>query len=112
MIFYFRIIWDIYYSIISINSKPLRPTLHDEYSKKLSTLNLEDPRMKLEKKEKEREINLDFVYDFKSFLTIIFKCNRTEIAMEAISHMLIYNKEIINLEIFEVCLEYDEDITM
>jgi hypothetical protein len=66
----------------------------------------------MEKKDREKELHLEFVVDFKSFLIIIFKCNKNDIAMEAINHVLLINKDLINLEIFEVCLEYDEDISM
>ena len=66
----------------------------------------------MERKEREKELTLEFVINLKSFLTIIFKCNRNDTAMEVIDHVLEYNKEMINAEIFEVCLEYDEDISM
>jgi hypothetical protein len=75
-------------------------------------LNSDDPKIKLEKKEREKELTLDFVVDFKSFLITIFKFNKNDVAMEAINHMLLKNKSLINLEIFEVCLEFDEDISM
>ena len=90
----------------------MRATIHEEYAKKLSLLNAEDPKAKSEKIEREKELTLEFVVDFKSFLSIIFKCNRNDIAIEAINHVLGLNKDIINLDIFEVCLEYDEDISM
>ncbi len=90
----------------------LRQTLSLEYHKRLSLLNSEDFRMKEEKKDREKDLSLDFVTNFQHFLTIIFKCNRNDIAMEAIHHTLIAHKELVSLETFEVCLEYDEDISM
>lgn len=75
-------------------------------------LHSDDPKLKIEKKEREIELSLDFVVDFKSFLITIFKFNKNDVAMEAINHVHGKNKNLINLEIFEVCLEYDEDISM
>jgi hypothetical protein len=78
----------------------------------MSLLNSEDLKMKEEKKDKEKDLSLDFVTNFQLFLTIIFKCNRNDIAMEAINHTLNRRKEMVTLETFEVCLEHDEDISM
>lgn len=68
--------------------------------------------MKEEKKDREKDLSLEFVTNFQLFLTVVFKCNRNDIAMEAIKHVLNYKKDLITIETFEVCLEYDEDISM
>ena len=78
----------------------------------MASFNADDPKAKFEKKERELELNLEFVVDFESFLKIIFKSNKNDVAMETINHVLNLDKKIINLKIFEVCLEYDEDISM
>lgn len=101
-----------YYRLISTSIKPLRPTISQEYGKLLQSLNINNPKMNLIKKEIELDISLEFVYDLKSLLKVIFKCQKNEVAMELLNYMLINEKEMVDLEIFEICLEYDEDISM
>jgi hypothetical protein len=101
-----------YYKVISTSIKPLRATISQEYGKLLLSLNINNHKVNLVKKEIELDISLEFVYDLKSLLKVIFKCQKNEIAMEILNHMLEKEKEMVDSEIFEICLEYDEDVSM
>lgn len=74
----------------------------------------DNPKDKYEKEEKEKEIQLESVMNLKSFLVIAFKVNRNDMALEVINFTKRDGKfsKLINVEIFNICLEFDEDITM
>ena len=112
IIFNFRKIWDLFSISVHKSRQLLKSTIQEEYRKRLAQLKDEDPGTKHERKEKLLDISLDHVYNLSSFLVIIFKCNRNDIANELITHTLATQNQSADLEIFDVCLEYDEDISM
>lgn len=70
----------------------------------------QDPLQKHEKQEMEKEIKLGSVIEFKNLLHVLFKYNKKDLALSMIHKC---PEEIqLRSDIFELCLEYDEDIAM
>lgn len=120
-------LWVLYEEKIDeIREVDLRETLSLEYEEKIASLNKllsvftkeqkisdEYNRILYEKKSYEKEIQLYNVTCLKEVLVIFFQSDLKELVLYFFQEYLNSSEEQkIPIEIFEICLDYDEDISM
>ena len=103
------------YQFFKDNNKGKVPTMNSNSndSDKEANYNLIMGRIKHDIDKLITEINLFFVTSLKELLTIFFKCDLKELVMYFFDQYKLDRKELfIPLDIYEITLEYDEDISI
>lgn len=91
------------------------PTIKEAYRLRLKKKEIgsDDDIVKIhEREELEKEINLNPVFDFKDLLKIMFAYKNKDAALYFIENYQKIPNLQISPDVFEVCLQNDEDITM